>query len=65
VAQALYQRLCHGGQARANFHDGLAGLGVYGGNDGLNDAAVGQKVLAKTFTCDVFTVFAVLRWATH
>ena len=51
--QPLDQRLCEGGQARADFHHGLAWPGIYGANNLINDAAVGQKMLTKALAGDV------------
>ena len=49
LAQSFDQRLRHGGQAGADLDHGVAGLRVDGAHDGVNDAAVGQKVLAEAF----------------
>ena len=54
VTQTLDQRLRQRGQARPNFDHGLARFGVDRIHDGIDDAAVGQKVLTKPFACDVF-----------
>jgi hypothetical protein len=54
LPQTLHQRLRERGQARANFDHGLPGLRVDGVHDGIDDAAIGQKVLTETFAGDVF-----------
>ena len=54
VAQALHQGLGQSSQARADLDHGLARLRVDGVHDGIDDAAVGQKVLTEAFAGDVF-----------
>ena len=54
AAQALDQRLGERGQAGADLDHGLARLGRDGVHDGVDDAVVGQEVLAKAFAGNVF-----------
>ena len=53
VSEALDQRLRQRGQARADFDHGVARLRRNGGHDGIDDCAIGQKMLAKAFAGNV------------
>ena len=53
MAQTLDQRLRECGQAGANLDHGLTGHRGNGVHDGIDDAAVCQKVLTKAFAGDV------------
>jgi hypothetical protein len=53
MAQALNQRLSQCRKAWANFDHGLTGHRGNGVHDGIDDAAVCQKVLSKAFAGDV------------
>ena len=51
--QALDQRLRERGQAGADFHHRLARLRCNGLHDGIDDGAIGQKMLAETLARQV------------
>ena len=55
--EALHQRLGQCRQAGADFNHGLTGLRVDGIDNGLDDAAIGQKMLAETLARNVLAVF--------
>ena len=58
AAQALDQRLRERGQARADLDHGLAGARVDGADDGVDDAAVAEEVLAEALARDVLAAAA-------
>ena len=60
LAQAFDQGLRHGAQARPDFDHRLAGPWIYGAHDRIDDALVGQEVLAESFAGDVLQVAAPL-----
>ena len=53
TAQALDQRLRERGQAGADFHHRIAWLRRNRLHDGVNDGAIGQKMLAKALARQV------------
>jgi hypothetical protein len=53
LAQPLDQRLRERGQTGPDFNHGLARLRIDGLNDGLDDPAVAQEMLPKTFARNV------------
>jgi hypothetical protein len=57
AAQALHQRLREGGEAGADLHHGLARLRRDLAHDGVDDAGVGQEVLAEALAGDVLHGF--------
>lgn len=57
LAEPLNERLRQRGQTGADFNHRLAGFGRNGVHDGVNDASVCQKMLAKAFAWNVFDVF--------
>src|SRR5690606_19418245 len=53
-ADALDQRLGQGHQARADLDHGIAGFGVDRIDNGIDNAAIGQKILTEAFTGNMF-----------
>jgi hypothetical protein len=54
VPQTLDQGLSQCGQAGPDFHHGLPRPGINGADDGIDDAAVGQEMLAEALARNVF-----------
>jgi hypothetical protein len=54
LPQTLYQGLGKRSQPGTNFHDTLPWLGMDGIYDGIDDAAVSQKVLTESLASYVF-----------
>ena len=53
MTQTLHQRLGQCCQTRTNLHHALTRAWINRTDNGINDAAVDQEVLAKTFTGNV------------
>lgn len=54
MAQTLHQWLCQGAQTGAYFNHGLSGPRSNRSKNGIDDAHIGQEMLAKTLSRNMF-----------